>query len=118
MREIATGVQNIALAVATADWKAVHDTSDKIRRSYVMEQKLTPDQTQELAHALPAHFTQLDAEFHQQAAKLGAAASAHNAELAVFHYSRLVEHCAGCHAIYARSRFPGCASPMEHDHHH
>jgi hypothetical protein len=118
MREIATGVQSIAIALATADWKVIQDSSDKIRESYVMEKKLTPDLKKELAHVLPAHFKQLDAEFHQRAARLGAAAAAHDAELAAFHYARLVEGCAICHSAYARSRFPGFVPPVQQDHHH
>jgi hypothetical protein len=119
MREIAEGVQRIALALATADWKTVQETSAMIHQSYVMAKKLTPDQAQELAQALPKHFKQLDADFHQRAAKLGTAASAHDAELAVFHYARLVESCAVCHSAYAQSRFPGFAPPpVQQGHHH
>ena len=118
MREIAEGVQRIALAVATADWQTVRETSAMIHQSYLMAKELTPEQAKELAQALPERFKQLDAEFHQRAAKLGAAASAHDAELAVFHYARLIESCAGCHSAYARSRFPGFGPPIQQDHHH
>lgn len=119
MKEISTGVQNIAVALTTADWKTIQDCSEKIRASYVLEKKLTPEQEKELAPALPERFKQLDAEFHQRAAKLGEAASAHDAELVVFHYGRLIESCTQCHALYARSRFPGFApsTPPEHHHH-
>ncbi len=118
MREISVGMQNTALALATADWKAIQATGDKIRQSYVMEKKLTPSQAKELAHALPEHFKQLDAEFHQRAVRLGTAASAHDAELVAFHYGRLIESCVLCHAAYARSRFPGFASSVQKDQHH
>lgn len=118
MQEISTGVQRLALALATADWKGIQETSDNIRKSYVMEKKLTPEQAKELEYALPERFKQLDAEFHQRAAKLGTAASAHNAELAVFHYSRLVESCVQCHAAYAQGRFPGFAPSVTKEHHH
>ena len=117
MREISTRVQSIALALATADWKTIQDNSDKIRKSYVMEKNLTSDQEKELTRSLPERFKQLDAEFHQRAARLGTAASAHDAELAAFHYSRLIENCATCHSIYARARFPRFA-PLEHQNHH
>jgi hypothetical protein len=36
-----------------------------------------------------------------------AAASTHDPELVVFHYSRLATGGALCHAAYARARFPG-----------
>lgn len=116
MREITAGVQRIALSVATADWKAIQETSAKIRASYIMEKKLTPAQAQELERVLPEQFKRLDAEFHQRAEKLGTAAAAHDPELVAFQYSRLVESCAQCHSAYAKSRFPGFATPLPHDH--
>ncbi|MGD2063261.1 MAG: cytochrome c [Nitrospirota bacterium] len=118
MREVTAGVQELALSLVTADWKALQETSAKIRASYIMEKKLTPTQAGELEKALPGRFKQLDAEFHQRAAKLGAAAAAHDPELVVFHYSRLVESCVRCHSSFARNRFPGFASPVPQDHHH
>jgi cytochrome c556 len=118
MREIAGGVQGVALSLATADWKSIEETSTKIRASYIMEKKLTPAQAKELANALPEQFKQLDAEFHQRAEKLGAAAAAHDPELAVFHYSRLVESCVRCHASFAGKRFPGLDSQEPLVHHH
>ena len=94
MREIATGVQGIAVSLATADWHSIMDTSEKIRASYIMEKKLTAAQAAELGQALPGHFKQLDAAFHQRAEKLGMAAAAHDPEGVAFHYSRLIEGCA------------------------
>lgn len=117
MREIAGGVQGIALSLATANWMSIQETSTKIRASYIMEKKLTAAQTKELEQALPEHFKQLDAEFHQRAEKLGAAAAAHDPELVAFQYSRLIESCALCHSAYAKSRFPGFSSPAQQDHH-
>lgn len=63
----------------------------KIRDSYIMEKKLTPAQAKELDQALPARFKQLDAEFHQRAERLGAAATTHDPELVAIQYSRLTE---------------------------
>lgn len=118
MREISTGVQGIAVSLATADWQSIQETSTKIRTSYIMEKKLTPAQAKELEQALPGQFKQLDAEFHQRAERLGVAAAAHDPELVAFHYSRLVESCALCHAAFATSRFPGFSSPAQQGHHH
>ena len=118
MREIITGVQGIAVSLASADWQAIQEASTKIRTSYIMEKKLTPAQAKELEQALPERFKQLDAEFHQRAERLGAAAAAHDSELVAFHYSRLVESCALCHAAFAKPRFPGFSSPAQQEHHH
>jgi len=117
MREIAGGVQGIALSLATANWTSIQETSTKIRASYIMEKKLTAAQAKELEQALPENFKQLDAEFHQRAEKLGVAAAAHDPELAAFQYSRLIESCALCHSAYAKSRFPGFSPPARQDHH-
>lgn len=118
MREIAVAAQSIALSLATADWRSIEETSNNIRASYIMEKQLTANQTMELEKALPEQFKQLDAEFHQRAEKLGAAAAAHDPELVTFHYSRLIESCTRCHSAFASKRFPGFASPSQLDHHH
>lgn len=118
MREITTGVQGIAVSLATADWQSIQETSTKIRTSYIMEKKLTPAQAKELEQSLPDQFKQLDAEFHQRAERLGVAAAAHDPDLVAFHYSRLVESCAICHAAFAKSRFPGFSPPAQQGHHH
>ena len=118
MREIATGVQGIAVSLASADWKSIQQTSEAIRASYIMNKKLTAAQATELGHALPGHFKQLDAEFHQRAEKLGMAAASHDSELVAFHYSRLIDNCVACHSVYAQSRFPGFSVPDRQGHHH
>jgi len=117
MRELTGGVQDVVLSLATADWKEIQEASEKMRASYIMEKKLTPAQAGELERALPERFKQLDAEFHQRAQRLGEAAAAHDAELVVFHYSRLVESCVRCHSEFARQRFTGFASPVPPAHH-
>jgi cytochrome c556 len=118
MREISAGVQGMALSLASADWQSIQETSEKIRASYLMEKQLTPALVAELEQALPEHFKRLDAQFHQRAERLGTAAAAHDPELVAFHYSRLVESCALCHSAYAKSRFPGFASPVQQGHQH
>ena len=118
MGEIAGGVQGIALSLATADWMSIQETSRKIRASYIMEKKLTEAQAKELESALPAYFKQLDAEFHQRAAKLGAAAAAHDPEQVAYQYSRLLESCTLCHTSYAKTRFPGFSAPAAPGHAH
>ncbi len=106
MREISAGVQAMAFSIASADWRAIQDTSARIRASYIMEKKLTPAQARELETALPPRFKAQDADFHARAGKLGAAAAAHDAKLVVAQYSRMLESCTSCHAAFASSRFP------------
>lgn len=118
MREVARGTQTLAIALSSADWKTLHDTSAKIRASYILEKKLTAAQKRELEHALPAGFKQLDADFHARAEKLARAAEARDHELAAFHFSRMVESCAACHSTYAKARFPGFVAPTPATHGH
>jgi cytochrome c556 len=118
MREISTGMQGVSLSLATGDWKSIQDTAASIRDSYIMKKELTPAQVEELGHVLPQRFREMDAAFHGRAEKLGAAAAAHDAEGVAFHYSRMLESCAGCHAAFASHRFPGFAAPAAQEHHH
>lgn len=119
MQEINAGVQGIAPAIAAGDWKTIEHTGEQIRASYIMEKKMTRAQAKELNAALPAHFKQLDSDFHRRADQLSAAAKARDAEMAAFHYSRMLESCAACHAQYAPARFPGFATtPQPRAAHH
>ncbi|MGZ5764253.1 MAG: hypothetical protein ACXWHZ_13230 [Usitatibacter sp.] len=118
MREISGGVQAMAISIASADWKSIQETSVKIRASYIMEKKLSPAQAKELEAALPERFKTLDADFHNRAEKVGAAAAAHDAELVVFQYSRMLESCVVCHAEFAKPRFPAFSSGTRQAPHH
>jgi cytochrome c556 len=118
MREISAGMQTIALSMATADWPSIHETSNKISSSYILKQKITAAQIEELERALPEQFKRLDGEFHQRAEKLAAAAAKRDLEIAAFQYSRMMENCTDCHSAFAKSRFPGFSSePSKHEHH-
>ena len=118
MREITTGVQKIPVAIAQADWRALAQTSASIQSSYIMAKALTKEQAEALESDLPERFKQMDSEFHARAGMLAQAAEARDFELASYHYSRLVESCARCHATYARARFPGFEPAKEHGHQH
>ncbi len=118
MRALVTGIQTIPAAIATADWKHIATTSAQISASYILNQKLTPAQKTELQNSLPDHFKRLDANFHREASKLEAAAHNHDAQLAAFHYYRLLETCTSCHSTYALSRFPDFASDATGAHGH
>ena len=118
MAQLAAGVQKISIALPSAHWESLRETSANIRDSYIMKKSLTPEQAQELKQALPEQFKQLDAEFHARADKLESAALRQDPELAAFHFSRLLESCADCHSAYAKSRFPGFTDPAPATHPH
>ena len=107
MREILSGVQSIPSGIAMADWKKVADISSKISSSYILAQKITPEQRKELQQKLPESFKKMDESFHLEAGKLAQAAQNHDPQLVTFHYYKLIESCASCHAAYATNKFPG-----------
>lgn len=116
MREIAGASQAIVILMVSGDWAAIARMSEQIRDSYVMKQNLTDAQELELEEKLPRRFKSLDGEFHSRAERLRFAAASRDSEMIAFHYYRLLETCAACHAEYARSRFPGF-SPDAPEHH-
>jgi len=118
MGELSEGIRAVALSLAKADWEVLEATSEKMHESYIMKKSLTPTLAAELKQKLPPAFKRLDAEFHARALKLQHAAAVRDFELSAFHFSKLVESCASCHAAYAAKRFPGFnQSPQErHEH--
>lgn len=118
MRAILSGIQTIPAGIATADWERVADISSKISSSYILAQKITLEQRQELQQSLPEHFKKIDENFHLEAEKLELAARKHDAQLVAFHYYRLIDSCTSCHAAYATSKFPGFLPKSEIEHHH
>lgn len=118
MREITTGIQKVPVAIALADWKTLSETSKSIQSSYIMAKALTSEQVETLESDLPARFKQIDSDFHKRAGDLAQAAEARDFELASHHYSRLIESCAQCHALYAQTRFPEFGPIEEQGHQH
>ena len=118
MRQIAGASQAIVSSFVTGDWQSIQRISEQIRDSYVMEGNISETQKQELQDKLPDHFKRLDADFHARAERLGMAAAAEDPEIIAFHYYRMLETCATCHAAFAKSRFPGFLSEAPKEHHH
>ena len=118
MLAIEDGIGVLMTAMAAGDWPLVADTGEKIEKSYILAQRLTAEQIEELARVLPARFKALDSAFHGSAGKLSKAARGRDVELAVFHSYKLMEACVECHGTYARERFPGFGEEETgHEHH-
>ncbi len=84
-----------------------------MRAGYVLAQKLTDAQREELERRLPEAFLERDGEFHDLAAGLADAAHESRAPVVVCYFYELTESCVGCHARYAAHRFPGYAKPPQ-----
>jgi len=117
MRELLLGTQHIAGSLPIANWDSIVDSAMAMRNSYVLEQKLTPTQRQDL-EKLPERFKVLDEAFHRRAEKLAQAAKAKDAEAVSFHFSRLLDTCVVCHSTYAKSKFPNFQSEGGAEHRH
>lgn len=100
-------------AVVSGDWEGMARVAAKIRGGFVLAQQLTPEQREELHRALPAGFLERDAEFHATAEALEHAAHRKQSDLVPFYVYKLTEGCVGCHARYARERFPALAPAHE-----
>lgn len=107
MRGIEGGVTTIAKALAAGNWERIAATGTQIRDSFILKQKLSRRQRQELHRVLPAAFVAMDRNFHAAAGKLARAARQRDGELVGFYLYRLQSLCVGCHSRYAAERFPG-----------
>ena len=90
-----------------------------MKNSYILKQKLTPEQVKELHSKLSPSFIEKDQEFHYLAGMLAHAAETKKPELVGFYFSKLSESCVGCHAKFALHKFPAFKSSKsveEHQH--
>jgi len=108
----------LATRIPSGEWPAVAEHAGRIRDGYIMKQKLSHAEMVQLEERLPAEFQALDAAFHRHADGLARAAHAHDYELAVFYFARLLDGCGGCHARYASHRFGGFAGAPAAGHSH
>jgi hypothetical protein len=107
MAGVKQGVAEITGFLATGEWGATAQRAERLRDSYIMKQKLTRTELEELERALPANFVEMDEAFHRHSDGLARAAKARNYELAVFYFSKMMEGCGNCHAHYATHVFQG-----------
>jgi hypothetical protein len=98
-------------AIVSGDSESAARLAERMRAGYVLAQKLTKSQGEEIERILPEGFLERDAEFHDLAGALAAAAHERRAPLVSFYFYKLTESCVGCHARYALHRFPGYAKP-------
>jgi hypothetical protein len=118
MLAIEEGLGALMTAMAGGDWPRVAETAERIEQSYILAQRLTAEQIEELERVLPSRFKALDTAFHGSAGKLSQAARERDAELSIFHSYKLMEACVECHATYATKRFPGFDEEEKgHEHH-
>ncbi|BAZ92747.1 hypothetical protein TspCOW1_23970 [Thiohalobacter sp. COW1] len=118
MIAINEGVRALPEAIVKADWERLAETGRRIEQSYILKRRLSEDERGTLVQSLPDSFKYLDRRLHQHAGKLAQAAERRDGELVRFYFSRMLDSCAGCHAVYAKHRFPGYARPGSDGHQH
>jgi hypothetical protein len=106
MNEIEQGMIKIIPAISAGNWEKITKIAKKIKNSFILKQKLTEKQIEELHHSLPTEFIEMDHSFHSTAGKLAHAALEHDDELVNFYFYKLHSQCLNCHSKYASERFP------------
>lgn len=109
MAAIETGMQDLVPAISSGEWETVATIARNISDSFIMKQKLTAAQKEELHRALPPLFIEMDQGFHASAAMLAHAAEMKNSDVVNFYFFKLNNACVDCHKRYATQRFPGLA---------
>ncbi|PNU19143.1 hypothetical protein C2E25_13800 [Geothermobacter hydrogeniphilus] len=115
---IQQGVMELVPAIAAGDWDKVTDIGRKIKASFILKQKLTAAQKEELHRVLPQQFIEMDMDFHTSAGMLAHAAEMKNADVVNFYLYKMTTACVSCHGKFATERFPGLAQGAEESHHH
>ena len=115
---IQQGVMDMVPAMAAGEWDKVADIGQKIKKSFILKQKLTDAQKEELHRVLPQHFIEMDMDFHKSAGMLAHAAENKNADVVNFYFYKMNAACVACHGKYATERFPGLTKDSEEEHMH
>jgi cytochrome c556 len=118
MAGLKAGVAELSVSLANGEWDKTAERATRIRDSYIMKQKLSRAELEQLERSLPADFVAMDQRFHRHAEGLAQAAHRQDHELAVFYFSKMLEGCGSCHASYAAHTFPGYrrTQPAPHTH--
>lgn len=98
--------QQILVSLVAGDHPLVAKQAQAIHDSFILDKSLTAQDRKDLETALPREFLELDAAFHQLAAKLADAARHKDRDLQTYYFSRMVESCQTCHSQYATDKFP------------
>jgi cytochrome c556 len=106
MQAVDTAMGHIRTALVTGDHEAIAREARAIYDSFVLDRELTDAQRAEI-HALPSAFVAADQAFHRLAARLHAAAQAHDVQLERVWFEEMNRACLSCHAEHAAARFPG-----------
>jgi hypothetical protein len=114
---IQQGTMEMVPAIAAGEWDKLSTIGQKIKESFILKQKLTEAQKEELHRVLPQQFIEMDMDFHKSAGMLAHAAEMKNADVVNFYFYKMNAACVSCHGKFAAERFPGLAKGGEEKHH-
>lgn len=118
MALIQKGMMALIPAISAGEWDEVATIGKNIKASFIMKQKLTGAQREELHQVLPPAFIEMDQDFHKSAGMLAHAAEMKNADVVGFYFYKMNAACVSCHSKFAVERFPGLARGNNEDGHH
>lgn len=99
-------MKEILSSMIAGDYIAIEKTAVKIKNSFILEQKLTLTQKEELHSKLPQSFIEQDRVFHNDASMLEHVANIKNPELTQFYVNKMLNACVSCHQNFAQEKFP------------
>lgn len=113
-------MKTILSSMIAGDYTTIEETAVKIKNSFILKQKLTSTQKEELHTKLPQSFIAQDSAFHNDAAMLEHVANIKNPELTQFYFNKMVNACVSCHQSFAQEKFPlfKPLNPTQSVHHH
>ncbi|MFA6789725.1 MAG: hypothetical protein WC149_10820 [Arcobacteraceae bacterium] len=114
------GMKEIFSSMIAGDYEKIEKTATKIKNSYILKQKITQNQKEELHTKLPEAFLTLDNTFHKDAEMLEHVANIKNPDLTSFYVNKMTNACVSCHQSFAQEKFPQFKplSPKENMHNH
>jgi cytochrome c556 len=110
-------MKTILSSMIAGDYTSIEETAVKIKNSFILKQKLTSTQKEELHTKLPQSFIAQDKEFHNDAKMLQHVASNKNPELTSFYFNKMLNACVSCHQTFAQEKFP-LFKLIENQNHH
>lgn len=117
MISLEKAMKAILSSMIAGDYTRIEETAVKIKNSFILKQKLTPVQKEELYTKLPQSFIAQDSAFHNDAAMLEHVANIKNPELTQFYFNKMLNACVSCHQSFAQEKFP-LLKPIENQNHH
>ena len=118
MALIQKGMMDLIPLIAAGEWDDAAAIGKQIKASFILKQKLTAAQKEELHRILPELFVEMDQDFHKFAGMLAHAAEMKNADVVNFYFYKMTAACVSCHGKFAATRFPGLSLEKGQADHH